>query len=83
MYKRHQFLAFYGKDDETLLYICDNVRDVCAILKWEPTKANLNVISQNIFKALRRPNHQINLFRGQCLKVYLIDELNETEEEQK
>lgn len=72
-YKNHYFIAFYDRDDETLLYMFNNVYEVAKALGVEPTKNNINKISVDIFRSLRRDNHQTNLFRGRCLRVYIID----------
>lgn len=72
-YKGKYFLAFYEKDDETLKYIFDNVVDICKELGWKITRRNINTINVNLYRALRRANHQINIFRGKCYRVYLID----------
>ena len=72
-YKNHYFIAFYDKDDETLVYMFNNIYEVARELGVEPTKKNMNRISVDIFRSVRRWNHHTNLFRGRCLRVYIID----------
>lgn len=73
LYKGKYVLSFYEKDDETLKFIFDNLKDVCKELGWEVNKKNMNRIQVDIYRSLRRKNHQTNLFRGQCLRVYIVD----------
>lgn len=79
LYKDRYVILFYERDDDTLKYMFDNVRQVCKELKWELNKRNLNIIQINITRSLRRKNHQTNLFRGQCLRVYIVDVCDESE----
>lgn len=73
LYKGKYVLAFYEKDDDTLAFMVDNLRDVCKRLKWEVNRKNMNYIQVDIYRSLRRPTHQTNLFKGKCYKVYIID----------
>lgn len=73
LYKGKYILAFYEKDDDTLAFIVNNLRDVCKKLGWEVNRKNMNYIQVDIYRSLRRQNHQTNLFRGKCYKVYIID----------
>ena len=79
LYKDRYVILFYERDDDTLKYMFDNVRQVCKELKWEINRRNLNIIQVNITRSLRRKNHQTNLFRGQCLRVYIVDVCDESE----
>lgn len=79
LYKDRYVILFYERDDDTLKYMFDNVRQICKELKWEINKRNLNIIQVNITRSLRRKNHQTNLFRGQCLRVYIVDVCDESE----
>lgn len=79
LYKDRYVILFYERDDDTLKYMFDNIRQVCKELKWELNQRNLNIIQVNIARSLRRKNHQTNLFRGQCLRVYIVDVCDESE----
>ena len=79
LYKDRYVILFYERDDDTLKYMFDNIRQVCKELKWELNRRNLNIIQVNITRSLRRKNHQTNLFRGQCLRVYIVDVCDESE----
>ena len=73
LYKDKYVISFYESDDDTLKYVFDNLREVCIELGLEVNHKNMNRIQVDIFRSVRRPNHQTNLFRGQCLRVYLTD----------
>lgn len=79
LYKGKYVLVFYEKDDDTLKYLFNNLREVCEKLGWEINRRNMNRIQVDIYRSLRRPNHQTNLFRRQCLKVYIVDITEEDE----
>lgn len=82
-YKKKCILAFYEKDDDTLAFIASNLAEVCKRLGWEPSKKNMNRIQVDIFRSLRRENHQTNLFRGKCYKVYIVDMTEDYEKDMK
>lgn len=73
LYKKKYVLAFYERDDDTLAFLADNLVEVCERLGWEVNKKNMNYIQVDIYRSLRRSNHQTNLFRGRCYKVYIVD----------
>lgn len=73
LYKKKYVLAFYEKDDDTLAFIASNLVEVCKRLGWEVNKKNMNYIQVDIYRSLRRQNHQTNLFRKKCYKVYIVD----------
>ena len=77
LYKGKYILSFYEKDDDTLAFIACNLREVCKRLRWEVNRKNMNVIQVNVYRALKRQNHQINLFKGKAYRVYLIDDTEE------
>lgn len=79
LYKDRYVILFYERDDDTLKYMFDNIRQVCKELKWELNRRNLNIIQVNIARSLKRKSHQTNLFRGQCLRVYIVDVCDESE----
>lgn len=79
LYKNRYVILFYEKDDDTLKYMFDNVRQICKALKWEINRRNLNIIQVNITRSLRRKSHKTYLFRGQCLRVYIVDVCDESE----
>ena len=80
LYKNKYIICFYEEDDDTLKFIFNNLKEVCKELGWEVNRRNLNYIQVDIYRSLRRKNHQTNLFRGQCLKVYIFD-MTEDEDE--
>lgn len=72
-YRGRYVIVFYEKDDDTFKFMFNNIRELCKYLGWELNKRNLNRLQVNIFRSLQRYNHQTNLFKGQCLKVYIVD----------
>lgn len=73
LYKNRYVLAIYDRDDDTLKYLLDNLKELCKTLGWEVNRKNMNRVQVNVYRALKRPDHQTNLFRGQCYKIYIVD----------
>lgn len=80
LYKNKYVIAFYERDDDTLKYVFDNLTEVCKELGLEVNRKNMNRIQVDIYRSLRRKNHQTNIFRGQCMKVYLVDVVDDIDE---
>lgn len=73
LYNNKYALAFYENDDETFLFMVNNIKELCDYLKMEPTHNNLNLLQVKVFRGLRRSNHVIRFNHGKRLHVYLID----------
>lgn len=80
LYKDKYVIMFYEKDDDTFKYQFNNLRQVCKELGWPITRNNMNRIQVDIYRSIRKHNHQTNLFKGQCLKVYIVDVVDEDDE---
>lgn len=77
LYKGRYVILFYERDDDTLKYMFDNVRQICNALGWKINRKNMNYIQVDVNRSLKRKNHITNLFRGQCLRIYIEDVLEE------
>jgi hypothetical protein len=73
LYKNKYVLAVYDRDDDTLKYLFDNLKELCEVLGLEVNRKNMNKVQVNVYRALKRPDHQTNLFRGRCYKIYIVD----------
>ena len=73
LYKKKYIIAIYDRDDETLKYLLNNLTEMCEALGWEVNRKNMNRIQVNMYRALKRPDHRFNLFRGQGYRAYIID----------
>lgn len=73
LYKGHYVIVFYEQDDDTFKYLFNNITEICKELGLDVNRKNMNKIQVDIYRSLRRSNHQTNLFRRQCLKVYIVD----------
>ena len=72
-YKGKYFLVFYDKSDENLLYLFDNVGQLCDHLKLERTRQNVNCLHVRIFHALRSQTHFFRMGPNETCRVYMID----------
>ena len=73
LYKKKYIIAIYDRDDETLKYLFNNLTEMCKTFGWEVNRKNMNRIQVNMYRALKRPDHRINLFRGQGYRAYIVD----------
>lgn len=73
LFKNKYIIVFYDKSDENLVYLFNNRKEICEALNRPITNRNLNTISINLYRSLKRKDHKSNLFKGESLKVYIID----------
>ena len=72
-YKGTSFIVFYDLSDEKLLYIFDNAREILKFQHKECTRANVNRVNVEIYKALRRTGHLTQFLDGRALRMYIIN----------
>lgn len=86
-YKRRYMIAFYKetkeKDDERLVEIFDNSQQICKYRKLPLTQNNLLKIKVELYNALKRTPPVTRMLDGTSMKVYLIDMLEELEEQER
>ena len=73
-YKGSFFIVFYDKLDEYLLYMFDNVREILTFMGKPITRNNVNLINNEIYRALKTENHFTRFLTGEVLRVYIIKE---------
>ena len=78
-YKGKYFLVFYDESDEELLYLFDNVNQLCDHLKLERTKRNINNLNVQLFHALRSDTHFFKMDSHEICRVYMISADDEDE----
>lgn len=76
--KSSSYLAFYASDDETFIAIYKDVKEVVKAMGLDINRKNMNYVSVNIYRALRRKTHWTTIF-GPLYRVYLIDIEDEEE----
>ena len=72
LYKGEFFIVFYDKNDEYLMYMFDNARDILVFMDKPITRANVNLINNELYKALKTPTHFTRFLTGELLRVYII-----------
>lgn len=72
-YRNKYFIVFYDKEDERLLYMFDNVREILQFQKKPLTKRNIRLINLNLYRGLKQEDHLVKFLTGQLMKVYIID----------
>ena len=78
LYKGKYIIAFYNKEDEELLYVFDNIKEILEFQKKEVNKRNLAILKTELYRALRSEFHFITFLTGDVMRVYVIE--NEEEE---
>ena len=82
LYKGKYFIVFYDKNDERLLYIFDNVKEILKFQKKEINTYNARLLNIELYRALKSDEHFITFFTGDVMRVYIItDKEEETHEE--
>lgn len=73
LYKGKYFIVFYSLDDEELLYMFDNVREICQFQGKEPTRTNINLINVEIYRGLKRKTRLVKFLTGDPMKIYIFE----------
>lgn len=71
-YKGEFFIVFYDKTDENLMYIFDNVREILKFMNKPCTKTNVNLINNELYRALKTDTHFTRFLTSEVLRVYII-----------
>lgn len=72
-YKKKYFISFYDETDENFVVSFDNLKQLCVYKGKELTSQNLILISVELYRALKRPDHSTRMLDGNLMHVYLID----------
>lgn len=81
LYKKRYVIAFYKRDDDTLLYLFNNVEQVCRAAGLEVTYSNMHKISTSLYKSLRREDHHTRMLNGKLMCVHIIDVTDDDEDD--
>ena len=71
-YKGSFFIVFYDKTDEYLMYMFDNVREILKFMGRPVTKQNVNIINNELYRALKSGTHLTRFLNNEILRVYII-----------
>ena len=72
LYKGSFFIVFYDKADEEMKYMFDNVRDILMFMNRPITRKNVNIVNNELYKALKTDTHFTRFLTGEVLRVYII-----------
>ena len=81
LYKGRYIIAFYDKFDSDFLYFFNNVREILQFQGKEITRKAINLLNVEIYRGLKSPSHLINFLTGEWMKIYIIDESEDEENE--
>lgn len=79
LYKGKYLILFYDKTDEELLYFFDNVTDILKFQKKEITTQNKRIVNVALYRALRTEEHFVTFLTGEVMRVYIINESEDDE----
>lgn len=71
-YKNSYFIVFYDKDDENLVYMFDNTREILNFIGKPVTRKNVLLLNTEIYRALKTDTHLTRFMNGEILRVYII-----------
>lgn len=72
LYKGKFFIVFYDKADMYLKYMFNNVREILTFMRKPITNTNVNLINNELYRALRTETHFVRFLTGEVLRVYII-----------
>lgn len=78
-YKGQYFIVFYDEADEELLHMFDNVRDILLYQGKPLSRANINLVNVELYRALKRKDHLSRFLNGELMRVYIIENDEENE----
>lgn len=73
LYKNKYIIAFYDKQGERFKYSFDNIRAILHFMNKSVTRQNINVVNNEIYKALKTSTHLTRFLTGEPLTLYIID----------
>ena len=68
LYKQKYTICLYDKDDENLLYMFDNVEEICELKEENKNPKLLNKYRVLINKAIKRTNGSVKFINGKNFK---------------
>lgn len=72
-YKNKYFIVFYDETDENFVASFNNIQEICAYKNKEITSINMNLVSVELYRALRRPDNMTRMLDNSVMHVHLID----------
>lgn len=73
LYKQKYTICLYDKDDENLLYMFDNVEEICELKEEIKNPKLLNKYRVLINKAIKRTNGSVKFINGKKMRLHVID----------
>lgn len=71
-YKGSYFIVFYDNTDEYLRYMFDNVREILTFMNKPVTRQNVNIVNNELYRALKSETHITRFLNNEILRVYII-----------
>ena len=73
LYKRKYYIVFYDSCDEYLVAMFKNIQQICSYKYKEIKSINLNLVSVELCRALKRKDQSTRMLDGSLMHVHLID----------
>ena len=73
LYKQKYTICLYDKDDENLLYMFDNVEEICELKEETKNPKLLNKYRVLINKAIKRTNGSVKFINNKKMRLHVID----------
>lgn len=71
-YKGSYFIVFYDSSDEIFRYMFDNAREILEFMGKPITRQNVNIVNNELYRALRTESHITRFLNNEVLRVYII-----------
>lgn len=80
-FKGRYCIVFYDSQDEWCEAIFNNIKEICHYKKLGFNSKNYNLVKVELYRALKREDHSTRMLNGKLMHVYLIDTIDEEEDE--
>lgn len=72
-YKGRFMIVFYDETDEEFVAGFTNIKQLCLYKNKELTATNINLVSVEVYRALKREDHSTRMLNGSLNHIHLID----------
>lgn len=71
-YKGSFIIVFYDREDLYIEYTFDNVREILKFIGKPINRTNVNIINNELYRALKSESHLTRFLTGDMMKVYIV-----------
>lgn len=73
LYKRKYYIAFYDNNDEFIVIMFNNIKQICQYKNRELTQINITLTHVELYRALKRKDNSTRMLDGSLMHVHLMN----------